>query len=84
MDVICGGPLARGLSPQKIMTVLRNEIVNLMKQKRRTDWRLEGLKEGGVGIWQRTSGINWAYRLEKIPNGAKIETELRNVHGCKI
>ena len=46
-------------------------------------WRLEGLKEGGVGIWQRTSGINWAYRLEKIPNGGKIETELRNVQGCK-
>ena len=40
--VLCGGPTDErgGLSPQKIMTVLRNEIVNLMKQKRRTDWQL--------------------------------------------
>ena len=47
--VLCGGPTDErgGLSPQKIMTVLRNEIVNLMKQKRRTDWQLR--REGGNG-----------------------------------
>ena len=47
----CSEERARGLSPpRKIMTVLRNEIVNLMKQKgRTTDVEWTDGQRGGKG-----------------------------------
>ena len=52
------------------MTVLRNEIVNLMKQKGRTDMDGGGQTDrergGAVRNLARVFEINWAYRMEEV------------------
>ena len=55
----CSEERARGLSPpRKIMTVLRNEIVNLMKQKGRTDGHgMDRRTEGKGGQWEIWQGF---------------------------